>query len=168
MPKRRKKTDRAYFIVSLAVIFISLVVGYAIFSETLNITGTAQTTGNFNVEFFGTSITSFSKCTPTSTLSGDKNTLTISIPDLTQPGATAKINVIVKNTGNIAATLLSVDVTGNTNTNVKVVYPTWTTGVNLAAGATYSFNIDVTWDMASTVGDVTLPFSVALNYQQGV
>ena len=164
--KRKKKTDKTFFIVALVVVLLTFAVGYAMFSETLNVSGTAQTSGNFDVEFFNTSITSSSGCTPTSTISGNKNTLTIAVPDLQKPGSTATVSVTVKNTGNIAANLLSVDVTGNTDPDIKVTYPTWTTGVNLAAGATYTFSITVAWDSASTVANKNVSFTAALNYEQ--
>lgn len=169
MPKRRKKSDRTYFIVSLAVIFLSLVVGYAIFSETLNITGTAQTTGNFNVEFFTATPVTQTGCTLTAIVAGDKNSLTVSVPNLAYPSATCSVNVVVKNTGNIVAKLLSATVTGNTDPDVTVTYaPAFVAGTMLAANATYPFTITITWVSASTVADHTVPFTFALNYEQGV
>lgn len=163
---KKKQGDKKYLIGALCTVFLSLVVGYAIFGESLKVSGTAQTIGTFNVEFNSATISSKFKCNPTATISTDKNTLTIAVPDMAQPGATTTIAVIVKNTGNIAAKLLSVGVTGNTNKDVNIVYPTWNTGVEIAAGATYSFNITITWNIASTT-NVTLPFTATLNYQQG-
>lgn len=164
--KTKKQNDKVYIIVALFVVMLTLVVGYAIFSETLNISGTAVTSGDFDVEFSATSVTSSTGCTPTSTIAGDKNGLTISVPDLAYPGATATISVTVKNTGNITANLLSVDVTGNTDPDVVVTYPTWTTGVTLAAGATYQFDITVTWASTSTTGSKNINFTAELNYEQ--
>lgn len=167
MKNKGKKTDsKIYVIVSLFTVLVLMTVGYAIFSESLNISGTAQTTGTFDVEYFATSVTSSTGCTPTSTISGDKNTLTIGVPNLAYPGATTTISVTVKNTGNIAAELLSVDVTGNTDPDVVVTYPTWTTGVTLAAGATYQFDITVTWASTSTTGSKNINFTAELNYEQ--
>jgi hypothetical protein len=45
----KKNNDRRYFIASLFIVVLSLAVGYAVFAETLNISGTAQTTGTFDV-----------------------------------------------------------------------------------------------------------------------
>lgn len=166
MAKKRKTNDRTYMIVSLAIVFISLVVGYAIFSETLNISGTAQTTGTFNVEFFSATPTVGATATP----SGDKNTLTISVPNLAQPSATETVSVVIKNTGNVGAKLMSVDLTGNTDPDIEIILtPAFTTGISIAAGGTYAFDITVTWKSASINNTPkTLNFSATLNYQQDV
>lgn len=167
MKRKKQVGDRTYLIVSLAIVFLSLTIGYAIFSETLNISGTAQTTGSFNVEFFSKTVIG-TKCTPTATIAADKNSLTISVPDLQSPGATATVSVVVKNTGNTTAELLSVDLTGNADPDIEVIYaPTFTTGVAIAAGDTYAFDITVTWKTEST-NNATLAFTATLNYQQGV
>jgi len=163
---KKKSKNKIYTIVGLTVLLLSMAVGYAIFSGTLNITGTATSTGTYNISFFATSITASADCTPVTTLSADKKTITISVPDLQKPGAFATISATVKNTGSISATLLSVNVTGNTDPNVTVTYPTWTTGVVLAAGESYTFPITVTWASTSTVTGTTVPFTAALNYQQ--
>lgn len=55
---KNKKNDKKYFIVSLFIVVLSLAIGYAIFAETINITGTAQTTGTFDVEFFDATVAS--------------------------------------------------------------------------------------------------------------
>lgn len=166
--KAKKKNDKAYLIITLVAVVFTMAIGYAIFSESLNINGTAVTTGTFDVQFSASSVTSSVGCTPVSTISGDKNGLTISVPDLAYPGANAVVSVTVKNNGTIPADLLSVDVTGNTDTDVTVTYPTFATGVVLAPGETYSFNITVAWATASTVANKNVTFTATLNYQQTV
>ncbi|MDD3452975.1 MAG: hypothetical protein PHN42_01690 [Bacilli bacterium] len=166
--KKKKQNSRVYVIISLCAILFTMTIGYAIFSEALNINGTAVTTGIFDVQFSATSITSATGCTPTSTISTDKNGLTISVPDLAKPGSNAVISVTVKNTGNIDANLLSVNVTGNNDSDVTVTYPTWPTGVVLAPNETYTFDITVAWATSSTVANKNVTFTATLNYQQTV
>lgn len=166
--KKKKQNSRVYVIISLFAVLFTMTIGYAIFSESLNIGGTAVTTGIFDVQFSATSIASSTGCTPTSTISTDKNGVTISVPDLGKPGANAVVSVTVKNTGNIDANLLSVNVTGNTNPNITVTYPTWTTGVVLAPNETYTFNITVAWALTSTVANTNIAFTATLNYEQTV
>lgn len=170
---KKGNTDRRKFIVSLFIIVLSLGVGYAIFSETINITGTAQTTGAFNIEFFDADPTLQEKqdallTTNTATISGDKNLLTLDVPSLERPGSWVEFDVTVKNVGTIGALLESVDVTGDTDPNIDVDYPTWTTGLVpgvIAAGASYTFDIVVEWDIDSETG-TTINYTLALNYQQ--
>lgn len=166
--KKKKKDDKIYIIISLFAVILTMTIGYAIFSESINVTGTAVTTGTFDIEFNATSITSSTGCTPTSTISGNKNTLTISVPDLAYPGATTTISVTVKNVGNIQAKLLSVNLTGNTDPDIIVTYPTFPTGTTIAAGATYQFNITVAWAPASIVANKNVSFTATLNYEQSV
>lgn len=161
------KKRKNYFIFALFATVILLAIGYAAFAEALNIAGTAQTTGTFDVEFFDTSVTVQTNATATSVISGDKNSLTINV-DLQKPGSTSRINVVVKNVGNINAKLLGVDVTGNNDADIVVNYPTFDTNTILASGNTYSFDIDVTWALSSTTGNKNVEFTATLNYQQEV
>ena len=166
--KSKKQNKKTFLILSLFAALFTMTIGYAIFSESLNIGGTAVTTGTFDVQFSATSITSNTGCNPTSTISADKNALTISVPDLAYPGAGTTISVTVKNNGNIAADLLSVNVTGNTNPDITVTYPTWATGVVLEPNETYTFNINVAWATTSTVANNNVTFTAVLNYEQAV
>jgi len=166
--KVKKQNNRVYIIVVLFVALFSLAAGYAIFSKSLSINGTAVTSGNFNVEFMASSIVSSNGCTPTSTISSDKNGVNISVPDLKTPGSGAVVSVTVKNTGNIASTLKNVVVTGNNDADITITYPIWNTGVLLQPGETYVFNISIVWNANSTNGNKSLMFSAALNYEQTV
>ncbi|MDD3452976.1 MAG: hypothetical protein PHN42_01695 [Bacilli bacterium] len=166
--KIRKQNNKVYFIIILFVAIFSLAAGYAIFSESLNINGTAVTSGNFNVEFLASSIVSSNGCTPTSTISTDKNGITISVPDLKTPGSGAIISVIVKNTGNVTANLLNVVVTGNNDSDINITYPEWPTGILLQPGDTYTFSISVFWNTNSTSSNKSITFSAKLNYEQSI
>jgi uncharacterized repeat protein (TIGR01451 family) len=168
MEMKKKNNDRRYFIASLFIVVLSLAVGYAVFAETLNISGTAQTTGSFDVEFFSATFVENNGTTGASaTISGDKNSLTLGVTSLSLPGDSVTYTVTVKNVGNIDAELLSVDVTGDVaDIDVNVTFPTWTTGVTLGAGLTYQFDIVVEWDIDSVTGDKDIAYTVALNYQQ--
>lgn len=173
---KKGKKDRQYFIVSLFVVVLSLAVGYAVFAETINISGTAQTTGEFDIEFFTAESTGqFNQAsllnTNTAVISGDKNLLTLNVPSLERPTSWVEYDITVKNVGNIGATLDSVDVTGDTDPDIVVAYPAWTTGITLMPGATETFKIRVTWEDNSYVNGSdlepqTLSFTVALNYEQ--
>jgi hypothetical protein len=170
---KKKNNERRYFIVSLFIVVLSLAVGYALFAETLNITGTAQATGNFDVEFFSASLDAassnlYGEVVNNPTIDGAKNVLTISQVNLKQPGAKAVFDVTVRNVGNIAAELLDVDFTGNTDPDITVTYaPAFVNGTTLAVGADYSFEIIVEWDIDSEDNtQKTINFTADLNYQQ--
>jgi hypothetical protein len=164
--KRRNKSNGKYLIFILVLSILLMGTGYSIFSESINVNGTAQSTGVFDVQFQTATVTSSTGCTPTATISGDKNTLTISVPNLAYPGATGTINVTVKNVGNISSKLISANITGNTDPDIVVTFPTFTAGTVLAVNSTYNFDIVVTWSSASTVANKNVNFTATLNYQQ--
>lgn len=166
--KIKHQNNRVYLIVILFIALFSIAAGYAIFSEALNINGTAATSGNFNVEFLASSIVTSTGCTPTSTISTDKNGITISVPDLKTPGSGTVISVVVKNTGNVTANLKDVVVTGNNDPDIKITYPIWATGILLQPGDTYVFSISVFWNNNSTNNNKSVTFSATLNYEQTV
>jgi hypothetical protein len=171
----KKTNDRRKFIVSLFIIILSLGVGYAVFAETINITGTATTTGSFNIEFFEAAAARLNKAGTLieneAIISADKNTLTLDVPNLETIGSWVEFDVTVKNVGTIAALLEEVIVTGDTDPNIKVTMPPWSTGIELAAGATETFTIKVEWlttgnDSVQYTGNENLTFTVTLNYLQ--
>lgn len=166
--KIKKQNSKIYWTLILLVALLSLAVGYAIFNKSLNINGTAIASGNFNVEFLASSIVSSSGCTPTSTISESKDNLTISVPDLNNSGSGATISVIVKNTGNVAAKLLNVVVTGENDPDITISYPKWKTGIILNPSETYEFNISINWNKNSNVIDKSLIFTATLNYEQNI
>ncbi len=163
----KRNGKRNYYIIALFGIILSLAVGYALFAEQLSITGTATSSGTFDVEFTTATVGSSSLAgTPTAVISADKNTLTLTASTLTQPGAFVTYNVTVTNVGSIPAKLKAINVTGNTDPELTVTTPTFTSGTVINNGQTYVFNITVDWPIASTVGSRTVNYTVTLNYQQ--
>ena len=164
----KKRNDRRFLIVGLFAIMAIGSVGYALFAETINVTGTADATGTFDVEFTAATVTNEADSTGASAvIDGTNNTVTLTAGDLQQPGATVTYHITVHNAGNLPANLLSVDVTGDTaDADIVLTTPTFPTGVALASNDTYEFDITVTWDAASTTGSKSIAYNVALNYQQ--
>ena len=164
----KKKNDKRFYIATLFVMILSLAVGYALFAEALNITGTATTSGTFDVEFSATSVTEQNlQSNASSVIAGDGNSITITA-DFLQPGDDCTISVTVQNVGNINANLESVDVTGNTDPDMVITLPTWPTGVSLSPLATYQFDITVEWDSLSSTWGKNVEFTIDLNYEQEV
>ena len=162
-----EKKNYKYFIVSLFVVVLSLGIGYAIFSETLNITGTAETTGKFDVEFSAASVqTEIDAEDSTAVISGDKNTLTLDVPDLQRPGSTVVYDITITNVGTIGAELIGVNLSGDDHEHIVVTYPTFPVGTILMPNEDYNFNITVEWATESETEDSSLNFDVTLDYRQ--
>ena len=103
-------------IIGVVVFFLAIAVGYALFSDTLTINGTATAKGKFDMEISSAQITSEVGSTgATAQVSSDKNTLTINIPKLEYPGAYVEVTYKIKNAGTIPALYDSYDITGETD-----------------------------------------------------
>ncbi len=160
---RRNKTRLYIFLLIITMFFLSI--GYALFSETLAISGTANTSGTFDIQFTAATTSNVTGCTPTATVAVGGKSLTIDVADMQYPGATAQIDITVQNMGNVAAILQSVDVTGTDDTDITVTVPS-IANTTLAATATFNFSIVVTWDSGSTAEGKSITFTVDLNWAQ--
>lgn len=108
----KRKSNKKYFIVLLLIAVLLLAVGYAAFSDQLNITGSASANGKFDIVFAEAKVldkhgieekegdeTTQVKCD----ISDDKKTLTVKVPGMKYPGAGARFEAIIKNNGTIPA-----------------------------------------------------------------
>ena len=123
-----KNKKRNYVIVVLVVLLLALAVGYAAFSDTLNITGTANAKGTFNMEFTSATINTDSAkginvAGSSATISDDKNTVTVVVKDLAYPGAGTNVTVVAKNAGTVPAKLNGLSFTGLDDADIKVTFP---------------------------------------------
>lgn len=161
-------------IIGVIAFVLAVAVGYALFSETINVNGTANAKGNFDVEFtsVGTpTCEGYSKdCTAANlaSIAADKNSLTVTVKDLTYPGAYVEIPVTITNQGSIPAVLKSINETGLTNNaSIKVSYSgIAASDTPIASKGTQSMKIRVEWDENSNAEAEDVQFSIALNYEQ--
>lgn len=162
-------------IIGVIAFVLAVAVGYALFSETLTVNGTATAQGTFDVEFtsVGTpTCAGFSSTCDADTLTEiteDKNTLNVTVNKLEYPGAYVEIPVTVTNKGTIPAVLESIEETGlTTDPSIKVSY----TGLEelknqeVAQNGTQTFKIKVMWDQDSNQNASDVSFSIRLNYKQ--
>lgn len=177
---KQKKTR--LIVLLLVVLLIALAVGYAAFSDTLTITGTATATGKFDLEFNAASLVSSVGCTAGEpTISADKNTLTVSVTDLAFPGAGAQYHAVIKNVGTSPAKIKAVrptNITGNGNaikiTGLDVIT---TSHPAIAVNGTCAIDFTVEWDPTVDTLDTTkngegtgdkaqLSFTLEIEYEQ--
>lgn len=164
-------------IIGVIAFVLAVAVGYALFSDTITITGTATASGSFEVDFIEPTQTSTSsgytqaEGTELYSISEDGRTLTVTVNKLDYPGAYVVIPVKVQNKGTIPAVLESL-----TETDFKVDEPmlisyeglTELKNQTLASDGVQEFSIRVEWDENDTSNsrDVTSTFSLGLNYRQ--
>lgn len=103
---RRKKTNKNLVIIILLVLLLALAVGYAIFSDTLTISGTANANGSFDLQFQNVEVVNFAGILEENIItqvSEDANNLRIQVKDLQYPGAGVEFSVDIVNVGTIPA-----------------------------------------------------------------
>ena len=168
-------------IIGVVALILAVAVGYALFSETITINGTATAKGDFDVEF--TSVGTITKSGYTevndangngtesniAVISPDKNTLTVTVNKLAYPGAYVTIPVTITNKGSIPAVLENIVQTGLDSEAgpIKVSY----TGIAasetpIASGATQNMTIKVEWlENVNTTAEAA-SFTIKLKYKQ--
>lgn len=164
-------------IIGVIALVLAVAVGYALFSDTITITGTATAKGEFDMEILPVDETAITSSGYTKTadsadivaLDSEKNTLTITIDKLDYPGAYVEIPVQVKNVGTIPAKLKNITQENMTNGVLSVEYTgPGTTDAAVEPQDTRDITIRAEWDANDESGkqDVSTTFTVTLEYEQ--
>ena len=141
-------------ILVIALVVVGLAsVAYAAFSQTLNIGGTGTANGDWDVKITNITQTSAVGATDATAPSFTDTSATFNT-DLAYPGATATYDVTVTNAGSIPAKLDTISDLAALNSSAPAYITYAVTGVTagsttLAAGATNTIQVTVTWDAAS-------------------
>lgn len=169
----RKKKN--YLVILLIVFLLALAVGYAAFSDTLLIDGTASANGTFDMQFDSCTVTGkVGVTTATGVISEDKDTLTVTVTDLAYPGAGAQFDVVIKNVGTIPAKIKAVtptNITGSTNIKISGLDAIDESHDSIPANGTCNLSFTVQWDAASTA-ELTeaekegIDFDLEIEYEQ--
>lgn len=186
MTKTKKESKKKFLILLLIVLLLALAVGYAAFSDTLEISGTANVNGSFDLQFVSgqCSVVEQKGCTANVSVGADSTSetndkLTVTVENLAYPGAGAKIHAQIKNLGTIAAQVESVTITPNPATNGNAIVVTGldtitTSHPTIQPNGTCDFDFKVMWDSAVTTLDNTkdgensnnFTFTVSIQYKQ--
>ena len=103
-------------IILLLAFMVALVVGYALFSSTLNINGTTTAKGDFKMEILNASVTNeVGSSGATANVINNGKALEITVPHLEYPGAYVEVTYDIKNSGTIDALYDGYNITGETD-----------------------------------------------------
>ena len=179
-----KKSKKNFVAIVLIVLLLALAVGYAAFSQTLPISGTANASGNWDIKFVDGSETITNSIVEgttanTAEVAGDGKSMDVTV-NLATPGDGATVTVDITNAGNVDAVIKSFKVEGadfSTSDNVTykngpilVKVPTVSTGDELSTGATKTFTFSVEWDPSETdslgADGKTADFTITFEYEQ--
>ena len=162
----KKKT--IFLIIVSFLLTISL--GYAFFSQNINISGTSTAMGTFDVQFYSAAVSSHVGSTDeTAVIDNANNRLDITVPKLAYPGAYTEFTIVVKNVGTIPARLTDITPSGFTSDPNITITSNVSTLQNavMASNGTQTFTLRVTWNANSQQESQNVHFSLALNYTQG-
>ena len=163
------------FIIILIILLLIIAVGYAVFSEILTISGTANAKGTFDLEFQNAEIVKNIGADvekTTAEISVDKNTLTVNVADLAYPGAGVEFSVDIVNVGTMPAEVQAVtptNITGNDKIKVtgleeiKVGHP------KIEVGDRCNIHFTVEWPVDSgeiLESESTISFGLQIEYMQ--
>lgn len=178
MGKTKRNNKKAIILIVILVLALGLAVGYATFSDTLTISGTANAKGTFDLEFQNYSVVAGSAKgvdTTNTTIerSADKDTLTVTVADLAYPGAGVQFHTDIVNVGTIPAKIKAVTPTGldNTNRAIKItgLDAITTSHPTIEKDGVCSLDFAVEWDktkdLVNASGD-TVSFSLVIEYEQ--
>ena len=162
-----KLSNQNKIIVGVLSLFLIVIVGYAIFSESINVGGTASASGEFNIIFnsVGT-IKEEGSSGATAEISSNKKSLTVNVPKLEYPSAYVEVPVVIKNMGSVTAKIIGIETVGLDTTDIKVTYSGIGQDDRMAPNEERNMKIKVTWDGASTTIVDSLTFSISINYEQ--
>ena len=163
-------------IIGVIAFVLAVAVGYALFSQTLTINGTATANGSFDVQFtkVGTPTSvGYTKSTDTdlASISNDGKTLTITVNKLDYPGAYVEIPVTIENKGSIPAKLKEIVQTGLKDETgpIKVSYSGVAASEDpINKNDTQSMKIRVEWlsGVNSSTADEGVQIKIELKYEQ--
>ncbi len=165
----RDRKKRNIIIGALCCLLVFMGIGYAILSQTLNISGIANMRGNWNVKITNMELLSENKTGRAEEVSHSFTDTTATFEaNLYMPGDSIEYRVTVENQGNIDAVLKSITpTTTNKNVNIKFSHSTIDNTV-LTAGKTISFTMKVEFlEDATTIPNVeNVKYNLELVYVQ--
>ena len=165
----RNRRKRNITIVSLCCLLVFMAVGYAVLSQTLNINGTANLTGKWDIYIDSVTVKEVGGIAKSNAaeVSEDKLSANFSV-ELIQPGDYVEYAVVVKNQGTINAVLRKLIPTIESNNTDMLLTHSIIQGQILKAESATEFTVKVTFDERATeiASGEKSKFRIQLIYEQ--
>ncbi len=154
-------------IIGAIALFISVAVGYALFSQSLDIKGTASAEGEFDIIFESVNkISEQGSKNAQANIINEGKELSIEVPNLEYPTAYANINVTIKNNGTMAAKVTGIKVNGLETEDITVTYSGVDNGDILNIEQQKNMDVKVQWDEDSVSTSANAEFTITITYEQ--
>ena len=163
-----RKSKRNYLIIALVVILLLLAVGYASFTQTLNLSGNIAGSSTWDVKFLSGSTTDKDGASVAGSVSTDGHSLTVDVSDLQYPGDAREVTAVIKNNSS-----MPIKLTGFTSTAPEDATNITFNCINLnnetcelAAGASCTYTFNVGWNEESKATNISGQYSFTFTYTQ--
>ncbi len=163
-----EKKKRNIIICTLCGVLLLMTVGYAAFNTLLTINGTTSITSNWDIKITGiTSKGIVGKASDEQSQVVDDLKATFKA-NLVSPGDSITYDITVENKGNINAQLDSIDVSENTNENIKIETSGINEGDTLNPSSLATLSVKVTYsdDVTTQPDNLETEVTITLNYVQ--
>lgn len=163
-----KKTKRSYAIIVLLVVLLAIAVGYAAFTATLTINGTAEGTGTWDVHFKSATLKNSAgdvdtqHGTATINAEGDKITATIT---LEYPGDAVLLETVIENSGSIPAKITGFTMEG-ADADLLIEEAAPNENEIIAGNGTCTSQFVIKWAADSTETTLSKTFTITFDYVQ--
>lgn len=173
------KSNKKSIIILLVVLLVLVAVGFAAFNDVLTITGTANASGKFDVNFTEASVSGSSTGIDTENSSAvivagnDSDEVTIVASGLEDSSSRAVFNVTIRNDSTVTAKLNALSVAYNgsdTEDDLFVVTTSLTPNETLAIGESKAYTVTVALKDEAEISDLnsTASFTISLDYEQNI
>ena len=147
--------SKGLFVVGLLAIILVMSVGYATFTTDLKINGSAEITGEWDVQIIGIEATTVNGSASAGTPTFNATSATFDA-DLVKPGDSVTYTVTIENKGSIAATLAGTTFTEQLDGSPAIIYSHTEPAKSLEAGAKTTMTVTATYDESyETIPEVT-------------
>lgn len=165
-------------IISSIVAVLVFGIGYALFSDTITVSGTASTSGSMDIAVTGITVSSTGAGTNSTVggdttkdnqwnISADENIVTLTVNNLTFPGATATYTITLTNNGTVDAKLGTI-VPSTTIEGLDIsTFGIAADDVISGNGGTKTFTVTVKWDDNAVTEFTGEQFNIVYNFSQG-
>ena len=169
-----KKSRKGYVIIALIVLLLAIAIGYAAFSETLTISGTASGSGTWDVKFTDAQLlnnesTEADEKYGSAEVGSDGKTVTATV-NLGYPGDGVILDATITNNGSVPAKITEVPVLTGVEDNdpdIEIVEANPADDEVLPVGGSCNVQYRIKWKTDSTATSIdTKSFTITFNYEQ--
>ncbi len=173
MSKVKEKKKKNYLVIVLVVLLLALAIGYAAFSATLTVNGTAKGEASWSVIYTNAKLVDVNNVVDNShgnqpIISEDGLSVTVNVK-LGYPGDAVKLQTTIANIGSLPAKLTGYNITGwtaNDEEDLEITEATASKGEIIKPNGVCNSEFIIKWKKDSTAKTIDKTFTITYTYEQ--